>query len=458
MVNVPSSFDSRALAEARALADGGDRLLADALTRAGDDGRIAQDLAGGPALLERYQTGGPAARALLEAAMDARRLGVGLHLPQAFLTDAAPDYLHDSDWDQLTDEWAEKAYAELAERVHGKRAPLSRAAPRPRRRAPDPSPQHDSSPPRPREPILRLADYLEQYGRTTRHHVCPPASFWHSAHTHLTHPDDLDNLASAAVRRHRLQWAHYLRLRAAEHGGADTLADAACMGEQSGDGEAAEPDDADTMADAAWTGEEAGDEEATAPDHADTMADLALRREEAGDREAAETLAWQADDHGDSYALARLVRMRERAGDRAGAEALARQAAARRRNTNALVFLAMGRDLTGDRAGAEALARLAADYGDAVVLPILVRTREGRGDRAGAEALARLSADYGSTSALFDLAREREEAGDRESAEILARRAADQGVSTFDYEVPQPLGELWPHGLDPDGTPTPPWQ
>lgn len=97
-VNVPSSFDSRALTEAGALADDGDRLLADALTRAKASGRLAQDLAGGPALLERHQTGSPAARALLETAMDARRLGAGLYLPQSFLTDAAPDYLHDSDW------------------------------------------------------------------------------------------------------------------------------------------------------------------------------------------------------------------------------------------------------------------------------------------------------------------------------------------------------------------------
>lgn len=55
--------------------------------------------------------------------MDARRLGVGLHLPQAFLTDAATDYVHDTDWNQFTDEWAEQAYAELAEQVHGKQAP-----------------------------------------------------------------------------------------------------------------------------------------------------------------------------------------------------------------------------------------------------------------------------------------------------------------------------------------------
>ncbi|MFF9244822.1 hypothetical protein ACF1AY_38880 [Streptomyces sp. NPDC014776] len=181
IVSIPNCFDSGALDEARELAEGGDRLLADALTRAGTDGRLAQDLAGGPALLERYQTGSPAARALLEAAMDARRLGVGPHLPQAFLTDAAPDYLHDSDWNQLTDDWADKAYAELATRVHGKHAPLSRITPRPQRRPLDPSTPADAPPPQPMGPVFRLADYLEQHGRTTRWHLCPPASFWHAA-------------------------------------------------------------------------------------------------------------------------------------------------------------------------------------------------------------------------------------------------------------------------------------
>ncbi|MFF1744361.1 hypothetical protein [Streptomyces mirabilis] len=40
-----------ALAAAAAVADGGDRLLADALTRARTDGRVTQDLAGAPELL-----------------------------------------------------------------------------------------------------------------------------------------------------------------------------------------------------------------------------------------------------------------------------------------------------------------------------------------------------------------------------------------------------------------------
>ncbi|GAA2766532.1 hypothetical protein GCM10010103_55730 [Streptomyces paradoxus] len=58
-VTVPDAFDTRALATATALAEDGDRLLADALTRARTDGRLTQDLAGGPALLERLHTDRP---------------------------------------------------------------------------------------------------------------------------------------------------------------------------------------------------------------------------------------------------------------------------------------------------------------------------------------------------------------------------------------------------------------
>ena len=55
-----------ALREARHLADG-DALLAGALARAGRDGKVTQDLAGAPALLQRYEQASPQARAVLEA-------------------------------------------------------------------------------------------------------------------------------------------------------------------------------------------------------------------------------------------------------------------------------------------------------------------------------------------------------------------------------------------------------
>ncbi|MET7695772.1 hypothetical protein ABZT06_49310 [Streptomyces sp. NPDC005483] len=130
-------------------------------------------------------------------------------------------------------------------------------------------------------PQFRIADYLEKHGRTIRRHLCPPASFWHAAHTHLVNPDDLGNLTEAAAQRHRLQWAHHLRHRAAEHGDINALYE------------------------------------------------LAMMREEAGDRAGAQALARQAADHGHGHtdALHRLAMMREEAGNRAGVEALLRQAA-----------------------------------------------------------------------------------------------------------------------------------
>ncbi|MFE6086023.1 hypothetical protein [Streptomyces virginiae] len=477
-LSVPDTFDAPALAAATALAEDGDRLLADALGRAGADGRVAQDLAGAPELLNRYRDATPAATVVLQVAMDARRLDVGLHLPQAFLTDAAADYLTDTDYDQLTDDWVELAFAELAELVHGRQAPLRSTTPRTVRRPPVPAlvpaaqgPTHSAA-----GPVFRLADYLEQHGRTTRRHLCPPASFWHAAHTHLTDPDDLGNLTQAAQIRHRLQWAHALRHRAADHGNASALSHLAKVREEAGDREGAEAlyqqaadrGDTDALYRLAEMREEAGDLDSAealarqaadhgdnafalkhlafmreltsdldsaealyrqAADHGSTSAllSLAVMREEAGDREGAEALAWEAADHGDNaFALKHLAEMREEAGDRKGVEALVRRTAAHS-STKALLGLAEMRKEAGDQERAEALARQAADHGDTDALYALAVMREEAGDREGAEALARQAADRGNTEALEELAEMREEAGDREGAEVLCRRAADHG-------------------------------
>ncbi|MCG7522985.1 sel1 repeat family protein [Streptomyces sp. OfavH-34-F] len=410
-VSVPDTFDTAALATATALAEQGDSLLADALTRNQNGGRITQDLAGAPELLRRYeQPRQAAARALLEAAMDARRLGTGLHIPQAFLTDAALDYLSDHDYDQLADDWAEQAYAELAEKVHGKQAPLRRTTPRPTRRPPTPTTDAGTTPPTPAGPVFRLADYLEQHGRAIRRHLCPPASFWHAAHTHLTHPDDLNNLAKAAKERHRLQWSHHLFRRAADHGDPEALTELARARKGGGD----------------WDGAETLYRQAA--DHGSTRAltDLAAMRERAGDRDGAETLARQAADHGDTFALAYLATMRKEAGDRESAETLYRQAADHG-DIGVLTYLAAMREEAGDRDGAETLYRQAADHGDIGVLTNLAKMREEAGDRESAETLARQAADHGDTFALAYLAAMREEAGDRDGAETLARQAADRG-------------------------------
>ncbi|MER5719676.1 helix-turn-helix domain-containing protein, partial [Streptomyces sp. NPDC002132] len=387
-VTVPEAFDEQALAAAAVLADAGDRLLAEALTRARADGRLTQDLAGAPALLHRYEHGSPAAKAVLEAAMDARRLGVGLRLPQAFLTEAATDYLSDTDYDQLTEDWAEAAFAELARPVHGKQAPLRRTTLRPQRRTPGtPAPATSRST---ESPVYRLADYLEQHGRAARRPLCPPASFWQAAHTHLTHPNDLGNLATQALNRHRLLWAHHLDCRAADAGHTGAQVHLAQLREKSGDREGAEA----LYRQAA----DAGDSSA--------LHHLAMAREVARDREGALALACRATDAGNEITLHALALVRSKIGDWEGVEALCRQAVAAG-HTSVLVRLAEGREKGGDLEGAEVLYRQAVEAGDRSALLCLAKVREKGGDLEGAEVLYRQAVEAGDRSALLCLAKVR---------------------------------------------------
>ncbi|UUU35733.1 hypothetical protein JIX56_41075 [Streptomyces sp. CA-210063] len=476
-VIVPEAFDEAALDTARDLAAAGDELLRDALGRVEGHGRLAQDLAGGPELLRRYQQGTPSARALLEAAMDARRLGVGLHLPQAFLIDAAEDYFSDHDYNYRSPDWAEAAFAALAEPVHGKQAPLTRTATRPARRPPGGSVPAEVTASVGRGTAFRLADYLEQHGRAERWYLCPPASFWHSAHTHLTHAEDLTNLSLAAQQRWRRQWAHHLRQRALATDTSNRgprLIRMAEVWEKSGDREIAEALAREAAADGspycltslakarAKAGDRKGAEalllEASAAGdfdsltflldlwergegpgraetllrevadagNADALIHLASLRERAGDPEAAEAFLREAADAGRTHALLRLSYLRMEVGDHEGAETLAHKAAAAG-DSMALSLLAELREAAGDREGAEALAREAAADGDSTAASRIVERRENAGDHEEAETLALRTANAGSTEALDLLLELREEAGDREGAETLAFRAAGAG-------------------------------
>ncbi|MET7457464.1 hypothetical protein ABZT03_37520 [Streptomyces sp. NPDC005574] len=421
-LTVPDAFDAEALATATTLAQAGEALLADALTRAASDGRVTQDLAGAPELIKRYEHATPAARAVLEAAMDARRLGVGLRISQAFLVDAATDYLNENDYGQLAENWSEQAFAELAEPVHGKQAPLRRITPRPERRPSTPSSPDDALRQQPAGAVFRLADYLEQHGRTTRRRLCPHASFWHAAHTHISHPDDLNNLAHAAKVRHRLEWAYHLYHRAAIHGSTDALYWVVEMLDATGDRAGAE-----TMA------RHAADHGATGVLHR-----LAQLRLMAGDRDSAERFYQQAADQGDTSAMFDLVIRQESAENRAGAETIARQAADHG-DTRGLKQLADMRSLVGDRDSAERLYRQAADYGNTDALRSLIWSRKEAGDWAGAEAIARQAAAHGNTSALCDLAWAHVAAGDRDSADGLYRQAAAHGSTDALYRLVEML-------------------
>jgi hypothetical protein len=193
-IDVPERFSADALS-ALAQAAGTDPRLADAAARAAD-GQITQYLAGAPVLLDRYQHAPSAARALIQVAMDARRLGCGPHLPLALLEAAAPGYLADTEWDQLDDDWLNQALTSTATPRNGIPGPLTRIRPR------DPSPLPDGAPPgtgHDGAPLYRLADYLDQHGRRHRHALIPPPSFWAAAPR--AQPADLTTLGDAAYDR-----------------------------------------------------------------------------------------------------------------------------------------------------------------------------------------------------------------------------------------------------------------
>ena len=188
------------------------------------DGQVIQFLAGAPELLARYRNAPPAARALIEAAMDARRLGMGAGLPQAFLEAAAPGYLTDAEWDALGEDWLEQALAYAAVPCKGVRGPLTRIRPRPARSRPARPAARDRAgqlPAGPADtaggPVYRLADYLDQHGRAHRGSQIPPAGFWAAAAAHAA-PADQAALGDAAHDRGLYRDAAQLHKNAAASG------------------------------------------------------------------------------------------------------------------------------------------------------------------------------------------------------------------------------------------------
>lgn len=205
---VPDAFEGRDL-DALRTAAGSDPRLAQALSN-GDRGRITQYLAGAPALIERYRNARdtPGTGAVIEAAMDARRLGHGPLLRRAFLEYTAEAYLTDEEFDNLDDEWFEQALAYTEARCHGATAILTRTRTR-KGRAPSGTSTY------------RLADYLEQHARRTRRVQCPKAPFWDAALDHAHTPTDWADLGHAADSRLRLRHAERLLGAAAGAGAGD---------------------------------------------------------------------------------------------------------------------------------------------------------------------------------------------------------------------------------------------
>ncbi|MFD5857501.1 hypothetical protein, partial [Streptomyces chartreusis] len=331
VVPVPDTFNAPAL---KALKDtaAGDPRLARAVAEA-EQGQITQYLAGAPSLLDRYRAAPTASRALIETAMDARRLGHGRALPLALLETAAPGYLTDGQWDTLGEDWLEQALAYTAAPCHGARGPLTRIRPRP-------------GDPYPAQPHYVLADYLEQEGRTNRRTVGVPPQLWHALVEHAAVGSHVD-IARAAHLRGFKRLAVHAYARAAAHGDTFALLQAAKVLRESG--RTAEAID--------WyqRAAEAGDSFAL---HQTT----ALLREAGRTDEA---IGWfrRAAETGDTEALQQTLDLLSEAGRREDALGWLRQRA-EAGDIEAMRRLAYELQTTGDPEDALSWYRRAAEAGD----------------------------------------------------------------------------------------------
>ncbi|MFI5727032.1 hypothetical protein [Streptomyces cyaneofuscatus] len=222
-IDVPDAFTPAHLTGLDT-ADDADPRLMQAVQRA-DDGQVTQYLAGAPVLLERYNAARGATLALIHAAMDARRLGAGLHIPLDWLADAAPGYLTDTEYHALDSDWLGKALAYVTapcNGIPGILTPINTTGPRnqrTRRPAANGTPA-DRPAPDPQGPRYMLADYLDQHGRHHRAQTIPPIDFWTAA-AHHAHPTDMTALGNAAWDRGLYRDAAQLHKHATAYGTPD---------------------------------------------------------------------------------------------------------------------------------------------------------------------------------------------------------------------------------------------
>ena len=209
-ISVPTAFTT---AQLRRLVQTRDPRLIQA-AKGAREGLVTQYVAGAPELLARYRNAPPAAAALMNAAIDARRLGMRPALPSVFLEAAAPGYLTDAELSQLVADWPEDALAYTSALCKGIPGPLTRIRSHTVRSTTDP----------PQGQTYKLADYLEQHGRSARHDQVPPETFWTAAASYAD-PGELTTLGHAALNRGRYRDAVQLYKHAAAYGDISAASD-----------------------------------------------------------------------------------------------------------------------------------------------------------------------------------------------------------------------------------------
>lgn len=175
---------------------------------ASSDGGMTQVLAAGPQLVRWWQQAPtPYGRALITAAVDARRLGVTSALSLECLRQAVSGYLTPAERAAAAANWLDQALAYATTPLHGAASALS----------PVDAGEMGSL------AGYVVADYLFQHGRSTRRTECPPASAWQAFADHHDHPADLRRLGFGAEARLQLGYATLLYRRCVDRGDKSVL-------------------------------------------------------------------------------------------------------------------------------------------------------------------------------------------------------------------------------------------
>lgn len=425
-VVVPDAFTGEAWEEfmRRSAADAS---LSAVAAPAGEGGSVAQLLAAGPELMEHWQQAPQIyGKAVISAAIDARRLGTRAPLPEVFLQHAATGYLtprqraeaDPSSWFRDALDYACRPIKQVTSALQ--------PVPHPTGMGPLPG-------------VVDLADYLEQHAGALRWDCVPPATFWDAAQQHLDTGEDLDRLAMQAFSRGRFRMSRALYLRAHEQGSADAVEGLCFTYTETGRILTAEgreelvvlARDADDHGYSLWylgstlasIGSNESDEELCA-----LAAELLAESFDAGHADAAFCLAELWEDSGLHEDAARLVAYARREDARPAAEAATAPVLAA-----AIKSVLMGADSApGVDSGAlkraarrevTALAHHLRD--DPSLLPFGWQARlPGLGYAHVTEMLLRALLDVGSTSAPFDLEKFLESEGRHSEAAAVLLSAA----------------------------------
>ncbi|MEU4419733.1 helix-turn-helix transcriptional regulator [Actinoplanes sp. NPDC024001] len=184
VIDVPDAFSDAELGRAEALA--GDRRIRIALDT--PDAGFTQVLAAGPELVRRWEQAPQCyGRAVLTAAIDARRVGCHAPLTRELLEAAAPGYLHGPEQAAAPADWLDQALGYATAPLHGATSAL----------VPTPAGMGQTA-------GWTVADYLFQHARRVRRTAPLPDVVW-QALVALHHPSDTARLADNAARRGR--WA-----------------------------------------------------------------------------------------------------------------------------------------------------------------------------------------------------------------------------------------------------------